>query len=253
MSEDITILDELGADICTITNSISPDKIGDYVAGVYMEKWKTSYDYKKTVPIHFENKLIDTKVINHPEFLSAALYVEFLITNMLNFEFKNIEEWARKEIREWDKRGGLCLYVSVVQWCLLYESTIIPEEKLKYIQGFYSHPSHGVLSIFENTATQSGLHAFLTIDDAVVDFSIKQEECCFNFEEGAFILGKIPKNMNLSGWPEGKNVVKQYAREMAKFSGLTYYEWIEKHRSYAFKIAMEELNEGLKELKTKGR
>jgi hypothetical protein len=91
---------------------------------------------------------------------------------------------------------------------------------------------------------QSGLHAFITVDNCVVDLSIKQEACVFNFENGnEFILGEIPKEMTLGGWIEGKSIAKKYAREIAKSSGMNYLDWIEKHMLYAYNVSLQELKQ----------
>jgi hypothetical protein len=232
----------------TLTEDISEEELCAFTSRVYMEKWKTSYDYRCTESIPFKSKKIDPKILANNEFMAFSLYISHLTDKALEYRFDSLEGMVGKEFKEWDRRGGMCIYISVVHYCLLLESRIIDEQNIKLIQGYYSHPTHGILSLISNLQNQAGIHAFISINGSVIDFSIKQEESTFDFPNHSFILGDIPEGMNLGGWPEGKDVAKQYGREIARFSGLNYYDWIDKHLSYAYKIAIENLERELEEL-----
>lgn len=236
----------------TITDDQTDESLINFTTDVYNKIWHTSHDYRITEPVYFESKKISNKIMLDAQFMAIAIYISFLTDKMLEFDFTAIEQFTGTEILEWDKKGGLCIYLSVLHYCLLLETRIVKEEDLKFIQGFYSHPSHGIMSIFANCITQSGLHAFITVENAIVDFSIKQEACVFNFEDGnEFIMGRIPYEMMLGGWIEGKQIAKKYAREIAKVSGINYFEWIDKHMIYAYEIGLKELRENSKIMENK--
>jgi hypothetical protein len=229
---------------CTLSNDLSDESIANFVAKTYSERWYSSFPYLENDPVYFESKNIEEKILNNAQFVAFCLYLSFLTEKMLNYKWNEIEEWPRNEIKEWDKKGGLCIYLSVLHYCLLMESRIIPEKRLGLVQGFYSHPTHGIMSIFDNMKIQSGLHAFITVNNCVVDFSIKQEACVFNFKNGnEFIMGDIPEDMTLGGWIEGKVLAKKYAREIARSSGMNYLDWIEKHMIYAYDVSLQELRQ----------
>ena len=237
--------------ILTLGNDISEEELSVFVSKIYMDKWKTSHDYQTNKPVNFKSKEIDPKILCNPQFIAFSFYVNHLIEKAIAYRFNELGEMVGKEFKEWDSRGGLCIYTSILHYCLLLESKVIPEKDIQLIQGFYSHPTHGILSLISNLQNQAGLHAFITVGGSVVDFSINQESNTFDFPDGPFIIGDIPDEMNLGGWIEGKDVAKKYAREIARSHGLNYYEWIDKHIKNAFKIAVEEIREKSMELEEK--
>jgi len=228
-----------------VTDDMGKETLIKFTAGVFRERWECSYDYLLVDPIWCESKSLNHSILVNADFMSAAFYMSFLADRAINYRMNDISDWARKEITTWDKSGGLCIYMSIVHYCLLWESGV-KEERLKYVQGFYTHPSHGIMSLFTNTIQQSGVHAFITVDDSVVDFSINQEACVFNFMDGDFIIGQIPETMELGGWAEDLSIVKKYARKIARSSGMTYYQWIRKHKLYAYETTLKSIQDRAK-------
>lgn len=241
-------MEEIGDQIFTMTSDLSDEELIDFAAGIFKSKWKTSYDYQNTDPIRFKSLPIDKKILNHTDFMSAAVYISELTQKALSYRWNEIEGLAGKELKAWDANGGLCIYLSILHFCLLLESKAVKEDELCLVQGFYRHPTHGILSIFSNLETQCGVHSFISVQGAVVDLSIQQEESTFEFGERNFIIGDIPDEMELVGWTEGKHLVKQYAREIARSSGLNYFEWIERHQLNAYNLARKTLEEEIDRL-----
>lgn len=228
------------------TDDCSEETLIKFVSKIFKEKWNTSFDYQTIEPIHFETNDLPIKIMADEKFMAYCLYISELIDKMLDFDFQSIKpEWIRKEIMSWDQKGGLCIYLAVLHYCLIYQTGILDESRLKFIQGFYNHPTTEQISMlfFGDKSNQSGLHAFLAIDNCVVDFAIKQEACVFDFGDHQFILGQIPSMMKLGGWQEDLSIVKKYAREIAKSSDMTYIEWIKKHMLVAYDSAIGKLEE----------
>lgn len=242
--------EEINGQIFTLTRGLKDEELAEFAAEIFKSKWKTSYDYQSTDPIKFQSLPIDEKILKHTDFMSAAIYISELTQKALSYRWNEIEGLARKELKAWDANGGLCIYLSILHFCLLLESKAVKEDELCLVQGFYRHPTHGILSIFTNLEMQCGVHSFISVQGAVVDFSIQQEESTFEFGERNFVIGDIPDEMEMVGWTEGKYLVKQYAREIARSSGLNYFEWIEQHQVNSYKLARKELNKELVKLKS---
>ena len=225
-----------------ITKDISDEQMLEFTISTFEKKWRMSHDYRSAAPTVFESNPLDFAIKSNTEFMSFVCYLAFLTDSMVTGKHSAMDMWARREIVEWDQRGGLCIYASVLLWCLIRENSIVADSELKYIQGLYNHPTnHSVMMMFDDITTNTGLHAFITVKGAVVDFSIYQEACVFDLGDYPFIIGEIPDGMILSGWVESEGVIKEYAREIAEFSGMTYHEWIAKHNKYAYETLLAEL------------
>ena len=85
------------------------------------------------------------------------------------------------------------------------------------------------------------------IDGAILDFTIKTtQSCTFDFPKTGlpFLCGEAPDRIKLYGFEEGKETVRQYAREMAQEVGMTYYDWIGRHKKDAWEIMNQALGKG---------
>ena len=226
-----------------IGKDISDEQMLELTISTFENKWRMSHDYRRAAPTVFESFPLDFEIKSNTEFMSFVCYLAFLNESMVTGKHSAMDEWLRKEVVEWDRRGGLCIYTSVLLWCLIRENNIVADSELKYIQGLYNHPTnHSVMATIDNITNHTGLHAFITLKGAVVDFSIIQEGYVFNLGDYPFIIGEIPSEMILNGWTESEDIVKQYAREIAGFSGMTYHEWIAKHNKYAYETLLTELS-----------
>lgn len=228
------------------------EKIEMHTARRYKDKWITSYDYETTESKEYKSKEIPEIKTQNKDFIMCSLYAQDLAEKMTYWKFEEMDEIGRAEITRWEKDGGYCIYLSVLYLSLLYETGVFSFDEMKLVQGYYRHPMHGMLANFiEQPPEQIGLHTWMHAGGAVIDFSIIQEECCFDFPGDPYIMGEIPEKMQLIGWEEGKDTIKKYARQIAKESNMTYYEWINYHRNNAAKVAREKMEEYAEEIKKK--
>lgn len=222
-------------------------EITDNVIEYFDEKWFTSYQYTKENLKPFRGDNLSKLIKIHPGFIASMAYVGQLAERLINHDLKGIDSVVMKELNHWDDKGGYCIYISILHYCLIRELVPIDADRVKFIQGYYKHPVQGLFKRFiPESMNQAGLHAYLTIDNAVVDFSIIQEAVCFDFPDGAYILGKVPELMELYGWEESHETVLKYAREIGMGSGMTYKEWITFHKIKAIDFAKFELQNYIK-------
>jgi len=148
---------------------------------------------------------------------------------LLSRSFTDQDEAAR-----YQGRYGLSIYFSVLLYWLLTSYGVINEKKLNFCQGYYSfavpEDSSG------NVRYRAGIHSWLSMKGSVLDVTLWQ----YDFPEfkqqdrlPRVITGRIPDNINLIGFEEDKSLAKEYARQFAKDSGLTFYNWLNHHRKQA--------------------
>lgn len=221
-----------------ISSNTTEEEIAKIIGLTFKTQWKTSYDYEMIKPTCFISKEIIDKLRLNNDAINSLSYMSKLaaIGDYLTYEDLSKYPILQEEVIRWNHNGGFCIYLSVVLWCLLYEFGVASEAELKLVQGYYKHPVGGWLGQQRpdlQGKLEQGLHAWITLNGAVLDLSICQERTMFVFPDGPWIIGTIPDGMHLVGWEEPKSIVKDYARIIAKESGLTYYSWITKHKEFA--------------------
>ncbi|MEK4967642.1 hypothetical protein MKX29_08215 [Cytobacillus sp. FSL R7-0696] len=83
--------------------------------------------------------------------------------------------------------------------------------------------------------TQIGLHAFVTIDDAVLDPTIYQQRQFLDLPN-CYITGEFPENL------EGSlSTVDSYARRFAEELDMPFELWLRTHELHAHELALEQL------------
>jgi len=232
------MLDEILGKHAVLSENPTIEEIAQHTIGFFEADWKVSRKYIVDEVKPYKSKPINNSKIKS-QFATIYLYLEFITNHYAEYKFDGIPELAQKELYTWDNKGGFCIYSSILSFCLLYEDGIFNNDDLKLVQGFYKHPTQGILQLLNCTGQQVGIHAFITADGAVIDFGICQEKCVFDFD--GYILGDIPEGMELYGWEEDFQIVKAYAREIARESGMTYRNWIERHKYDSLLVAKEAL------------
>lgn len=225
------------------------EDIEKHCINLFKEKWHTGYDYFSKESKVFESKEIPIEYQKNSYYTMCVLYCQELAQKACEFDYEDLDPIVRKELSTAEEKGGFCIYLSVLLYCLFSKLKVFKDEELRLVQGYYRHPMQGILSSFiEDPPDQLGLHSWITACDAVMDFSILQEESCFNFPDGAYIVEYIPEGMTLIGWEEEKKTVLQYAYDISKSSNMNYFEWIDYHMKQAAKISTEILEKMLKEM-----
>jgi hypothetical protein len=230
--------DEVFGKHAILSDNPTIEEIATHTAGFFEADWKTSKKYIVDDLQTYQSKAIKQSRFNS-QFATTFIYVSEITSNFGDNKFDGIPKLALNELLRWDGKGGFCIYSAVLSYCLLYENGAFNKDELKLVQGFYKHPTEGILQLFNFNNQQVGLHAFITADGSVVDFAICQERCVFNFDGS--ILGELPDGMELYGWEEDFSIVKEYAREIARESGLTYRQWINGHSWDSLIVAKDEI------------
>lgn len=209
------------------------------------EKWVTGYDYSKIDPVEYKSKKMPGSKKRNFELASSLFYVQSISECIEYWKTETLDKQVSDEVEKWNNEGMLCAYTSVLLWCLLYENGVFNADEMRMVQGYYRHIDQGILATLglfgDKPIYQCGLHAWVEVSGSVIDLSIVQEQSTFNFPGLPAIVEDIPAGMELSGWREGKETVKKYARQIAKEQNMNYYEWINYHKLQAEKMAREHL------------
>lgn len=217
------------------------EEITNHNIAMFKERWRCGYDYSTVQVKQYPGEEVDLDKATNAKLIATTLYCNQAACAPLGRQKVKLPEQLRKEAMHWDAEGGFCIYTSVLAYCLFYEFGVFEKEQMRLIQGFYKHQLREDFSnLIPFGKLQVGLHSFLLVDKSVFDFSlIIQEEYFFDFKDtGLFIMGKVPEGMELWGFEEEHQIIKEYAREIAKESGQTYAEWIAYHKHHAASVAV---------------
>lgn len=205
----------------------------------FKENWFVGYKYEENKAISFRGKLPSMELISNPNFFRNFVYVNVLfdVASVYGSDVE-VNRDVLDEVFKWNEKGGLCIFFSVLLYQLLLEDRVVDKEKMKYIQGYYYHKAREdnplVKMIFGEH--HAGYHAWLAIEGSVIDVSIKQEQECFDFKDKPFILGEVPKGIELVGFEENEETVRKYVDLFLKEAGKSYDEWIRLHKEQAIKV-----------------
>jgi len=72
-------------------------------------------------------------------------------------------------------------------------------------------------------------HTWVTLNDAIIDVSIKQQYPFFDFKGKPFVFGEIPKGLIYMGWEESTETINRYTSEITEFSKMTLTDWLKHH------------------------
>jgi hypothetical protein len=236
-----------------MNDASSPKEIGSALYDKMGEwGWLTSYNYKKREPKQFLSNTLPNDLKTEMGFTKNMFYLANLYMN----EGEDFELTKREYNRyNWDK-SIICAYCSVLFYLLNKsdhkESGILGKRKMKYVQGFYRHPLReevpDMFAMLLGGKTQMGIHAFVTIDDIVFDFTIAQQRHAFNIEK-PYVAGDIPNGMEYFGYEESLTVVDEYWKMFAKEEGLTPKGWLLHHELNSLKLLEKHMVKSMEEKK----
>ncbi|KFK76569.1 hypothetical protein DJ87_5247 [Bacillus cereus] len=209
------------------------------ISAVFKKEWITSYDYTKQNILHYQSKKVPGQLFTN-QTIKPILYLTKL-THAALYEDHNLvssfltkEDVAWKETLKYNEKGGLCIYASVLLYCLLLKTNEVSKNKLSFMQGFYHHEfhkNHFLNNIYQNGAF--GLHSYILFDGYLIDTTIHQ--IAFNYYPGEHtefsFIGETTAGINLYGFKETNKIVHKYAKKIARESNMTIEEWIEYHCS----------------------
>lgn len=187
--------------------------------------WTSTFDYRIRNPIIFSETPLSVGEGVKTEFKK---YVDYCY--LLSINFTEQDEAARYQIR-----NGISIYFSVLLYWLLISSGVLNERKLKYCQGHFKYMIDAKTQ--SGKIHRAGMHAWLCHNGSVIDVTIWQQKDFFRLShcdtQEPLILGAIPPGLQLFGFEEDKSLAKEYARQFAKDSGKSFYDWINSHKRNA--------------------
>lgn len=231
-------------DIYQLSEDPTIEEITGITISKFEQKWKTGYKYEPGMIRQYTGAKMNLSKEYKPQFYSLCVYCGQASRVFLNRTNLPIPELLSTEVMREENNGGTCIYISVLAACLCEKLGIYRPEQMRLIQGFYKYRlREDWPKLIPWSKLQTGIHAFLTADDAVIDFSITiQEEHFFEFGELPFVAGMVPDAMEFWGFPEDYKTIKEYARSYARASGMTYVDWISVHERNMIKMAVDALN-----------
>ncbi len=221
-----------------VSNVNSEDEMKRFINDLidkFNKEWRTGYRYNPNDLKTFESKdcthLPDLQITK-----SSLLYVQSLVKMAIRHlspsDFPTLfreESIAYDEVTDWNDRGGLCIYASVLLYYLLREEGY-GNNQVKYVQGYFTHETQTQIAqlFYKDIA---GLHSFITWKGYVLDPSILQLEDYYGTDQNnLFTIGEFAPGTQYFGWEEEKTTPYQYAKRMAKKQGLSLEDWINYHK-----------------------
>lgn len=185
----------------------------------------------------FQGKEIESQVKKNPSYIKVILYVKELFEASGYVEASFLKHKTLKpahELREWEHKGEICLYLSVVAYVLFEKLGVFSDKEMKLVQGYFLHEvqKENVLA-YAMGRIHVSVHAWLSIKGSVIDLSIGQERDFFDFEEEDIITGIVPEKLTLKGFGEPKKVVQKHLKRYVNFANMQEEEWVEMHLSEA--------------------
>ncbi len=210
----------------------------------FKEKWRTGYEYNSNHLVLFRGAKVPAEI--QTELYMCLFYMGYLykLADRLDQNVLNLDETLMRQVNNYQNKGGLCIYLSVVLYWILRKHTNINKKLLHYCQGLYRITFEELDDILLHGPGRDGLHAWLEINKSIVDISIKQIEAFYDFKGAPIILGEVPADLELIGFRETHECVKAYAKQLANEVGLNRKEWIKQHYKNAVRVFIEHQKKG---------
>jgi hypothetical protein len=216
---------------------------------MFKGRWKTAFTPSMELK-EFNSGEIEEEFRIHPAFAKNVPYTLGAFSEVAT-NIRVDENLPHDEVNKWDRKGGLCIYLSVLLYWLLRENGI-PEKDVKLCQGFYKHnlrkdfPEMLIGGPFGRI--QTGIHSWITYQGNIIDVTIGQQESVFDFEGSPYVMGEIPEGLHYYGWEEPEQIAKDYARMIARENGQNFFKWIEEHNMKSYRYIDKTMQEMIAEL-----
>lgn len=213
----------------------------DWIITEFEQNWIVGLDYREENPISFKGKELSEDIKRDAFFQKNIFYIRKLYS-FISYEEdgEELPIFAKKEITRWEHNGGQCIYLSALLYSLLLHDKVADAASMCLCQGYYNHMCRedNLLGMMMGKEHR-GLHAWLELNEAVIDISIRQEENFFDFKGRPIILGEVPEGLSLIGYKETHKTAKDYGRTIAREGGTVYLEWIKDHSLAASRLFLD--------------
>lgn len=207
----------------------------------------SSRNYEKEKPILQASKPLPGNIYKNYLLQKNLTYLYNLYLSLENEDSYLKNKMVIEEARYYDEKGILCVYFSVILYCLLLKDKLATKDELKLMIGYIHYHTHNLFyNELLNIQEITGFHSWLTYQGSVLDVSIIQEHTTFDFTNG-YIVGQIPDGLEMYGIGEGWATVERYARKFARRMGLKVKQWIQYHTIISFETFrnyLESIQEG---------
>lgn len=201
-------------------------------------KWVQSKTYTPDDFVVFSSKEIAPAILESPLFIKNVLYVDNLYRTLSKVQYYDISKRIEDEISQWDDDGGLCIYLSVVMYWLFFFDKLCKKENMNLVQGFVRYPPSPFAKMFNPSDTLlTSFHSWLSVNDCVIDLSIRQEAGFFDFKNSSpIILGKLPEDLIMKGIKEPENTVLVYTAKILNKYNMDFTDWLKEHVTESYNV-----------------
>jgi hypothetical protein len=246
--EPLTDQQRYGSFSCRSESPIEGAKV---ILPFWEKRWIQGYKYNPKNVLHFPPKplVLPPNLLGHTVNKNIRYVFHGVLAVMYDMtpdnkqgQFVDVDDLLLEQLNYYDKHQGLCIYASVLLYCLLREESIIDNKKIKYVQGFartIPSPNYKLPSTGKPTDVMYTLHAFVTYDDAVIDLTAAQlSKYLDDLLDPPFVIGEQGYKYDIFkyyGYKEYPTTAERYAKMFAKEANMTYEQWINHHKKQALK------------------
>lgn len=216
-----------------------------HIGQVFAKKWETGYDYSKVKHKIYSSVPMNPHYImgSNVKFDRILLYIEALYDSLDKTNYI-IPDLIQNELTEWEIRGGLCIYLSVLLYSMIVYEKLCCTSCMKFVQGLATHE---IRKDYPSFMPWNGrhvlLHSWIILGGSIIDFAIKQQYPFFDFKNTLYVMGNIPEGLTYAGFEETKETVEKYIEEILQFSEISFTDWIKTHYYYSILVMLESLRD----------
>ena len=170
--------------------------------------------------------------IKNKQMVNLFTYMNYLIDTQ-DFTFDHIENpLIRNELSYWANNGGYCIYMSILFIAVATNSGLLQKQDIHYYQGVYEYRGNrDLVLLIPAFERQLGLHAWLCINNSVVDLTANQHASTFDgaISKLPIVIGEYNPNYKLTGFKETPTTIDWYMNKFSQFQHMSVDEWITYH------------------------
>lgn len=214
---------------------------------IFRRKMITSLEHLQSQLEVFKPGKLDSDLSEHLLLNKIFMYLARLShISIFNKQQPNyISQEIYEEFKRENEQGTICIYASVLLFLLI--KRLDTHSSLSLVQGFYqiSFPK----STFQRALIGEhayGLHAYLLLNDTIIDPTLQQIGDNYSLGESEFIIvgDNLPDNITMHGWRENEDIVYQYAKRYAELENLNVDDWLASHENEANRLMAARVKAG---------